>query len=197
MPLTQCCNNSTDYHCISGPRTECEGGELALVFAACYKSQFLMNVCSLKIEVLFAELHVDEINYLFVIVYRPPSSSITSFTDKLVENLHSLRNEYDRVVCLGDFNIHFNRACTTNVPDFLLTMLSSSLQCNVFEQTHSRGNTLDQVFLSPSLQLESITTEIVSWSDHHLVSFFIKKLSLTNEPVGNGMPLNGTSLHMT
>ena len=135
---------------------EGEGGGLALVIAAGNKSRVLLNVCSRKIEVLFVELHVDEIQYLFVILYRPPSSSITSFTEELVENILSFRNEYVRVFCLGDFTIHFIRAITTNVRDFLLPMDSLSLQCNVFEPTHSSGNTIDQVFLSTSLHLESI-----------------------------------------
>ncbi|KAK0138885.1 hypothetical protein N1851_024558 [Merluccius polli] len=89
---------------------------------------------------------------LILIIYRPPKPN-SVFIQEFSEFLSYFMSKFDRVLILGDFNIHV--CCPTQgfITDFLDVLDSFNLTQAVNEPTHSKGHTLDLVLfcgLSPN-----------------------------------------------
>ena len=87
----------------------------------------------------------------FVIVYRPPPSTENGLTKSMF--LH----EFDKFVCdvsllpdklilLGDFNVHWDCPTKSDVLQFSSSTSSAGLTQYVYGPTHKDGHTLDLVF---------------------------------------------------
>lgn len=86
------------------------------------------------------------------VIYRPPKYLINDFSDIL----SGIMPNYDRILIIGDFNIHI--CCSTKplVKDFLSLIDSFNLIQSVMCSTHEHAHTLDLVLLcgSPVSNLE-------------------------------------------
>ena len=87
----------------------CRGGGLALIYSSKLKlvsttipsfSSCEMMICNLKFP--------SSCTIYFVLIYRPPSSSITAFLVDLTSIFESISS--DNTIILGDFNIQYNRS---------------------------------------------------------------------------------------
>ncbi|XP_026176392.1 uncharacterized protein LOC113138288 [Mastacembelus armatus] len=106
---------------------------------------------------------------LCAVIYRPPGYNkdfINDFSDFLSE----IMPNYDRVLILGDFNIHVCCPDKPLVKDFLNIADSFNLVQSVIGPTHKQGHTLDLVF---SFGLPVLNLEIgdPAFSDHMPVLF--------------------------
>ncbi len=77
------------------------------------------------------------------VIYRPPKYLINDFSDIL----SGIMPNYDRILIIGDFNIHI--CCSTKplVKDFLSLIDSFNLIQSVMCSTHEHGRALDLVLL--------------------------------------------------
>ncbi len=116
---------------------------------------------------------------LFVIVYCPPGP-YSEFLSEFSEFLSSLVLKTDRVMVIGDFNIHVD-----NVNDSLgsafISLLDSVGFCQcVHEPTHYFNHTLDLV-LTYGIEIDHLTVfpHVPLLSDHYLITFELSTFDYT------------------
>ena len=114
------------------------------------------------------------------IIYRPPDSDVLSFLHELSDCLERSIVEKGKVILLGNFNIHINRADNVDAINFL-DFLDSFGQINRVDfPTHGLANTLDcSSHLRMTLQYlahpKVISSLIIMWS--FLISTYPRKNS--------------------
>ena len=119
--------------------------------------------------IVSVSLHKTCIN--FVVIYRPPSISVSKFLHdftNLSEHLISLRNPF---VLLGDFNSHVDNPNNSSARQFLDLLKSFSLQQLVNEPTHLKGQILDLIITPDSIHVRLSmprTEDLIS--DHFMVT---------------------------
>ena len=129
------------------------------------------------IEVISVEVGINH-DLVLCSIYVPPDSPV-SLISSLVLYLSSLVSSYNRCIFAGDFNF----------PDISWSsLLGSSMSSNVFcefifdcnltqhvtQPTHKKGNILDLVLTSPSVNIKhlSVNPQLLSeFSDHFIISF--------------------------
>ena len=129
------------------------------------------------IEVISVEVGINH-DLVLCSIYVPPDSPV-SLISSLVLYLSSLVSSYNRCIFVGDFNF----------PDISWSsLLGSSMSSNVFcefifdcnltqhvtQPTHKKGNILDLVFTSSSVNIKhlSVNPQLLSeFSDHFIISF--------------------------
>ena len=114
-----------------------------------------MLICDIQFPSLFT--------IVFIIIYRPPSSSIRSFLNDLSTILESM-SSYNTII-LGDFNIQVN---TDNHASLSLKKLifEYSLTQHIHFPTISNGNIIDLVLSPSDSNLISSPTQSTLISDH-------------------------------
>ncbi len=117
-------------------------------------------------------MQIDSRNpVLCVLVYRPPKVN-KNFISEFTGFLGGIMMKYDRLVILGDFNIHI--CCPSNglAREFLNLIDSFNLVQSVTGPTHKLGHTLDLV-LSYGLTVCDFEIMETGFSDHKSVVFNI------------------------
>lgn len=104
-----------------------------------------------------------------LLIYRPPKPN-SNFADEFSELLSLIMPNHDRVLILGDFNIH--TCCTENnfAQDCISLLESFNLTHHVTGPTHNGGHTLDLV-ITHGLSLQNLDVLDGGISDHYSVSF--------------------------
>lgn len=105
---------------------------------------------------------------LCILIYRPLKS--VNFIPEFSELLYIVLPRYDRVVILGDFNIHVCCPSQSLTSHFLDLIDSFNLTQYVKEPTHSKGHTLD-LALSSGLSFECPSVLDMPVTDHKAVTF--------------------------
>lgn len=113
---------------------------------------------------------------IILIIYRPPNVFIQEFAELLSHFI----SKYDKIIILGDFNIHVCCPSQTFDTDFMDTLESFNLTQAIQEPTHSKGHTLDRVLYS-GLNPDNFETKDICVSDHKAVLFSVvlSQLSIT------------------
>lgn len=108
---------------------------------------------------------------IFVIVYRAPGPYSEFLTD-FSEFLSSLVLKSDKVLVVGDFNIHMDVDNDSLRTAFISLIDSIGFSQSVHEPTHSHGHTLDLV-LAYGIGIEHLKVfpQNSLLSDHHLITF--------------------------
>ena len=97
-----------------------------------------------ELELLPLLVIINDKHYLIVLIYRPPTSSVTLFAQSLQIELDNLRHQIETenysTIVLGDFNLPDNKE-----------IVNEALPPNIFHQrcvhpTHIDGNILDLIF---------------------------------------------------
>jgi hypothetical protein len=120
--------------------------------------------------------------------YRPPKHCPNFYTD-FYELLSIVIENYDKIIVLGDFNIHVDKEAI----ELMYLLSSMDFIQHVTGPTHNRGHTLDLV-ITKGLCVDISSIVDVVLSDHHCVCFttllpiaqgntehIIKKRYLTSE----------------
>lgn len=125
------------------------------------------NSCAIDLSSLSINVICEVSGFLyhglhFILVYRSPSGGFVSFLENLSKVLH--RYARHRIVCIGDYNVHFNTGDSEAVQ--LVNLFQSyGMTQKVFTKT--RGEyCLDNVFTNLSEQLITVSTVDYCLSDH-------------------------------
>jgi len=103
-----------------------------------------------------------------ILVYRPPGP-VASFLSEFSDFLSSII-KLNRVIIVGDFNIHVDDDTCKNASEFVYITESFNFTQHVSGPTHSKGHTLDLV-LSYGVNINNVCIEDVFVSDHNCILF--------------------------
>ncbi|KAL7866039.1 hypothetical protein SRHO_G00112860 [Serrasalmus rhombeus] len=159
----------TGCNYFNSPRTSGRGGGTATV----YKKDFKCRQCAVPSSFSSFEATIFEVGrtdpVLCAVIYRPPKYN-KDFLNDFSEFLAGYVPSYDRVLIVGDFNIHVCCSDKPLVADFLNIIDSFNLTQWVSGPTHEHGHTLDLV-LSCGLSVLNLEVCNSGFSDHMSVLF--------------------------
>lgn len=157
----------TNCSFLNRPRLCGRGGGLASVF----KSSFCCRACKTESFSSFEELlfQFNEHQLTIAVVYRPPKPNknfLKDFSNFLVDVIL----QCDRLLIVGDFNIHV--CCESNplAKDFISLVDSFDFTQAVNGATHKQRHTLDLVLLH-GISIRELEILELSFSDHMPVIF--------------------------
>lgn len=163
--LNELCPPDCSYSCV--PRTTGRGGGLAIINRDGFSTRSVSCGTFSTFEVSVSK--VGRANPFYcILIYRPPGRNANFITD-FGHFLASIIR-FDRVLMVGDFNVHVNDSSDSFAVNFLNVTESFNFTQHVSGPTHAKGNTLDLVFTT-GLKINSICTEELTVSDHYCVLF--------------------------
>jgi len=160
-PIAELVPNGCSY--LSTSRSNRRGGGLAVIFNNKMKCKLLPVETFMSFEVQLMKIDLP-LPVLCALIYRPPSYN-KNFIDDFYEFLSVIVPSADRILIMGDFNIH---VCCPGKPmtkEFLNLVDSFNLSQSVSGPTHEHGHTLDLVF-SLGITIRDICVEEMAISDH-------------------------------
>ena len=144
------------YKILSSPRsTGQQGGGIALVYHDHYNVKQLCkptNTDTNTMEYQGYHLRFDNVGINLYIIYQLPSSSVMQFCNELSLILESdLDLATDKILFVGDFNIHTDNHQDTDTVNFLDTINGFNLQNLVTFPTHVKQHHLDLILDDPKI----------------------------------------------
>lgn len=161
------CPNDCSF--ISTPRCRGRGGGVALVYRNNFKIQKLSIANYSSFELQCVKVESASIPLVCALIYRPPKRD-KDFITEFSELLSHLVTEYDRLLLLGDFNIHVCCPGKPLVSEFFGVLDAFGLTQHINKATHIQGHTLDLI-LSYGFNVDNIQFEEATFSDHRPVLF--------------------------
>ncbi|KAM4565025.1 uncharacterized protein V3H82_014125 [Fundulus diaphanus] len=165
-------SNYSNFHI---PRSVGRGGGVATIFQSdlLISPRPINNYSSFEhLTLSFPHPNCKAIKpLLFVVLYRPPGP-YTQFLDQLSDFLSDLVINTNKVIIVGDFNIHVDTECDNLSVAFKTILDSIGFAQNVHKPTHSWLHTLDLV-LTYGIDCEELTVfpHNPVLSDHFLITF--------------------------
>ena len=114
---------------------------------------------------------------LCLTIYRPPKRC-ASFINEFSELLSFIHSKYDRVLILGDFNLHVDNQSDSFSTEFLNLLNCMNFIQHVTQPTHNRGHILDLI-ITYGLSASVTSVMDVGLSDHFCV--FLLSMILINK----------------
>ncbi|XP_076854807.1 uncharacterized protein LOC143509873, partial [Brachyhypopomus gauderio] len=110
-------------------------------------------------------------SFMLITIYRPPGS-YSEFLQEFSDFLSHVVLSADKVIIMGDFNIHFENRCDSFSIHFQAILDSMGITQNVVGPTHNCSHTLDLV-LSFGIDISSlaILPQSEAVSDHSLITY--------------------------
>ena len=129
----------------------------------------------------FLQLSCSKPSCHFVLIYKPPASSVPGFLDEFENLVISLATTSGRLLILGDVNLHLDDPTSPGV-----TRLNNILHpLDSYKPTHKSNHTLDIVI--SRIDVTMLTSSVVAlpntFSDHHTITFSIE--GITPRPTTN------------
>ncbi len=120
---------------------------------------------------LWISMCFDRICYhsVSVLVYRPPKPD-KDFTKEFSEFVSHIITSYDRLLILGDFNIHVCCPGKPMVAEFMHVLDYFGFTQHIENATHVLGHTLDLI-MSYGFSIDNIIIEDACFSDHKPIVF--------------------------
>ena len=151
----------------SGGRT---GGGVALVYRDHYSVRELDRIEVITMEHQGYQLRFDHTTLNLYVIYRLPSSSVLQFCTEFSNILESdVLQPADKVLYLGDFNIHVDDSYNSDTITFMDTLDSYNLENRITFPTHVKQHHLDLVIED---QTDSIIMQVERGfllSDHFFI----------------------------
>ena len=156
------------YNMISNPRENRAGGGICVI---------LKNHIKFKQEKItgfssFECTKLNAMNTTFLCVYHPPPSTINPTHKQFVEEFENLLeliiDTSQRLVILGDFNIHHDSDSDTYSKSMKLLLENNNLKQHVTEPTHNKGHIIDWIIAPYDI---SVSVTDLCISDHFVVTF--------------------------
>ncbi len=125
-------------------------------------------------------MEIIESKCLFVIVYRPPKQN-PGFISEFFELLTLCVTSYDKILIVGDFNIHVDNKSNRKVMEFFLEVLHSfSFTQHINGPTHNKEHALDLIIsYGVNVNINEITDLAIS---DHFCLFFYCKINIAFHP---------------
>ena len=159
----------------SGGKT---GGGVALVYRDHYSVKELDQIEVITMEYQGYQLRFDHITLILYIIYRLPSSSVLQFCNEFASILErDVSQPADKVLYLGDFNIHVDNSYNNDTITFMDILDSYNLKNRITFPTHVGQHQLDLVIED---QTDSIITKVERGfllSDHYFIHTSIRILN--------------------
>ena len=171
-------NESTpqNYSYKHEPRLKRKGEGVAVIYSNIFKTTKKSSFKYNSFEVLVLNVKIYSVNdksrlrFMLATVYRPPGHH-TDFIKEFADFLSELILTADKVLIVGDFNIHIDNEKDALGLAFKDIVNSIGVRQHVSGPTHRRNHTLDLI-LSHGIDVDAV--EILQQSDdisdHYLVS---------------------------
>ena len=166
-----------NYKILHVPRHSGAGGGIALI----YKKNFCVTQCNSSLqlksmETMEVSLSIASKHYNVVIVYRPPPSQTNQLTNAVFKEeypklLESVILKHNKLLLVGDFNIHVDNPDDNLASFFIDTLSSFGLQQHVNKSTHKKSHILDLVITRGNENIDKLCVIDPDISDHYLVTF--------------------------
>ena len=131
------------YCIINAPRAQGRGGGIAVIYRSYLKVVKLPLPSYTSFESLFVALTVGSSTCKVIVIYRPPSSSMTTFLDEFSSLLTDIVSSPCEILISGDFNIHVDDTSAPYTSSFLSLLDSFGLTQHIDRPTHEGNHTLD------------------------------------------------------
>ena len=157
------------------PRSDRRGGGVGLICRKDMKPQKQQVLNMRSFEYCEWVLKHQSVQYLIVVVYRPPYTqhnkmTIGDFIEEFSNYLETIVMTTYKLIIGGDFNIHMEDACNTDTNKFIDLLNGFNLKNHVWSSTHERGHTLDLFITRNHDNIIVQEPEIMSFiSDHAFV----------------------------
>ena len=157
-----------DCSVINSPRMTGRAGGIATIIKNSVYCKPLAPLSFSSFELSLFELRRSD-PVLCAVIYRPPKYN-KDFIEDFSEFLGGVLSKYDKLLIVGDLNVH---VCCISKPlakDFLDVLDSFNLTQHITEPTHELGHTLDLV-ISIGLNISNVQVRPTVCSDHFPVFF--------------------------
>ena len=172
-----------NYTFVHEPRVSGQGGGVGFILRSSFNFTRLQLPIFSSFEIVGIKINFQSISYIFINIYRLPSSLLSTFFEEFSSLLEDIATSSSDVFITGDFNIHVDNP-ENNYSNTLMTILETfgMIQYISFP-THIHGHTLD-LFISNSnpCSLSNFTSTVMPFSDHFLISSIIKIPSSNHRP---------------
>ena len=159
-----------NFSFIHSPRCVGRGGGIAVVFCSFFKATVMPLPICISFEALAIRFSFSSHSFILLTVYRPPSSSLTTFLLELSTVLTDLVSTPSELFISGDFNLHMDDCHSSGFTSFTTLLNSFGLSQHVNFPTHTSGHTLDLIISRATSQsISDITGTFPAVSDHHAV----------------------------
>ena len=132
------------YKLYQQPRAARRGGGLGFFVKDGLDPSAVPTKTCTTFENFLLKITLHKESFYFLNIYRPPSSSTTSFFDQFQSLLEDFHHNTENLVIIGDFNFHLETTCSNSKTFHSLTD-SFDLTQKVNFPTHIHGHILDQV----------------------------------------------------
>ena len=161
-------------------REGCKGGGVAVIFDNRLKGKRLSDLPSFRsFEYLVIQCNVNGQSLLICSIYRIPPSTKNGLTKK--EFLNDLSNfleiltiKPDKLLLIGDFNVHWDNTTDTETEAFKELLKSFDLTQFVNGPTHEKGHTLDFAITRANDDIMSHCQLGEFISDHCTIDLFLR-----------------------
>lgn len=163
---------------INTPRTTGRGGGIATILKSCLHCKPL-SMAFTSFELSCFELGARN-PVLCAVIYRPPKHN-QDFIKDFSDFIAVIRTNYDRILIVGDFNVHVCCPSKAMVKEFLDLIDGFNLIQHVAGSTQIHGHLLDLV-LSYGLPIDNVLVSDAIFSDHCPVMFDFVSNDLAKPP---------------
>ena len=163
------------FSAIPSNRQDRTGGGILLVHKKSYKANLIEEVFTHSFQAAKFKVQVDRCNITLLVIYHLSYSTVNPVTEimfiddftKWICNQLIMSEHRNKLLTLGDFNIHMNDIFDENAGNFMDIIMALGLKQHIHFPTHKAGNTLDMVITDLGSKLEvSKCSPGPYWSDH-------------------------------
>ena len=130
------------YNFYQQPREAPRGGGLGVFVKDGLDSPVVPTKTCTTYENFLIKISLHKESFYFLNIYRPPSSSISTFFEQFQSLLEDIHLNFENLVIIGDFNFHI-KSTSSNLKAFNSLIDSFDLTQKVNFPTHIYGHTLD------------------------------------------------------
>ena len=158
------------------------GGGVALIHKECFKVSSIQSPPLTSFEHSLFSIITGSLCFRLLVVYRPPSTEVSTFCDEFT----SLLDQYNTpsLIVVGDFNIHVDRP-GPDKSQFDEVLTNHRLSQHVTSATHEKGHILDLILSGVDSNIITTTKVHSLISDHWSVVCLLKTPGLNNTTVPN------------
>ncbi|XP_072023162.1 uncharacterized protein [Amphiura filiformis] len=168
------------YSFVNVPRGTSDHGGIAIIS----KSSLKLHTVQLQHSVTtFESASVIDPAYgiQYIVIYRPPHSKkngllTSTFLNEFEDFMGEIALFPNKVVLLGDFNVHVNKPWKSDVRRFLTCLEVSGFHQHVNQPTHRSGNILDLIISRPEDNLvHNCLSQGIFLPDHSMVHCYLNR----------------------
>ena len=153
---------------IDRPRANDQPGSGGVLLAVQLNIQPILVARQISHNLEYVAVHVNYNNETLLIIslYRPPGSSVNMFLQEMEGILNDINSQSYACIIVGDFNEDICQS-KSNISSYFT---SKGFQQKTDAPTRDSGSLLDHTYVSPEVNVISISVHDTYYSDHDFVS---------------------------